>query len=157
VLLSDAASLKVREGGWIMSRAAAVGEDSKREVLNAGTGPSEAETFWTEFLRSLADRGARGVNLVIADDHEGPRATAWGAFGATQRRCRVHWTRNALAHAAAEERSAVATMPRTICAHETMADAQAQWDTVADAPRDRQDTPGSVLDASRDDVLAHMD
>ncbi len=31
------------------------------------TGPSEAETFWTDFLRSLADRGLRGVKLVIAD------------------------------------------------------------------------------------------
>ncbi len=32
--------------------AVAVNEDGKREVLGVATGPSEAETFWTEFLRS---------------------------------------------------------------------------------------------------------
>ena len=58
--------------------AVAVNEDGKREVLGVATGPSEAETFWTEFLRCLADRGLRGVKLVIADDHKGLRAAAAG-------------------------------------------------------------------------------
>jgi putative transposase len=40
--------------------AVAVNEDGKREVLGVATGPSEAETFRTEFLRRLADRGPRG-------------------------------------------------------------------------------------------------
>ncbi|PTR05753.1 mutator family transposase [Cereibacter azotoformans] len=74
----DATYVKVREGGRIVSRAViiavAVNEDGKREVLGVTTGSSEAETFWTEFLRSLADRGLRGVKLVIADDHKGLRA-----------------------------------------------------------------------------------
>ena len=34
-------------------------------------GASEAETFWTEFLRALTRRGLRGVKLVISDAHEG--------------------------------------------------------------------------------------
>ena len=71
----DATYIKVREGGRIVSRAVmiavAVNEDGKREVLGVATGPSEAEAFWTGFLRSLADRGLRGVKLVIADDHKG--------------------------------------------------------------------------------------
>ena len=36
-------------------------------------GPSEAETFWTDFLRKLRRRGLRGVKLVISDAHEGTR------------------------------------------------------------------------------------
>ena len=32
-------------------------------------GASEAEAFWTEFLRSLVRRGLRGVKLLISDDH----------------------------------------------------------------------------------------
>jgi transposase-like protein len=80
----DATYLKVREGGRIISRAViiavGVNEDGKREVLGVATGPSEAETFWTEFLRSLADRGLRGVKLVIADDHKGLRAAARRVF-----------------------------------------------------------------------------
>jgi len=135
----DATYLKVREGGRIVSRAVivavAVNEDGKREVLGVATGPSEAETFWTDFLRSLADRGLRGVKLVIADDHKGLRAAARRVFNATQQRCRAHWIRDALAHAPAEQRTAVAAMLKMIFAQESKVDAQAQWDTVADAPR----------------------
>ena len=89
----DATYLKVREGGRIVSHAViiavGVNEDGKREVLGVATGLSEAEAFWIEFLRSLADRGLRGVKLVIADDHKGLRAAARRVFNATHQRCRV--------------------------------------------------------------------
>jgi putative transposase len=108
----DATYIKVREGGRIISRAVivavAVNSDGKREVLGIAVGPSEAETFWTDFLRSLADRGLRGIKLVIADDHKGLRAAARRVFNAGLQRCRVHWMRNALAHAPAKQRAAVA-------------------------------------------------
>tara|TARA_R110002124_G_scaffold276871_1_gene447836 strand:+ start:446 stop:1147 length:702 start_codon:yes stop_codon:yes gene_type:complete len=147
----DATYIKVREGGRIVSRAViiavAVNEDGKREVLGVATG----------FLRSLADRGLRGVKLVIADDHKGLRAAARRVFDATHQRCRVHWMRNALAHAPAKQRTAVAAMLKTIFAQEGKAEAETQWDTVADAPREKQDKLGTFIDASRDDVLAYMD
>jgi putative transposase len=67
--------VKVRASGRIVSVAvivgAAVNGDGWREVLGIAIGASEAETFWTEFLRSLARRGLRGVRLVISDAHEG--------------------------------------------------------------------------------------
>ena len=152
----DATYVKARDGGRIVSRAVivavAVNEDGKREVLGVATGPSEAETFWTDFLRSLADRGLRGVKLVIADDHKGLRAAARRVFNATHQRCRVHWMRNALAHAPAKQRTAVAAMLKTIFAQESKAEAEAQWDTVADALREKQDKLGTFMDASRDDV-----
>jgi putative transposase len=157
----DATYLKVREGGRIVSRAVivavAVSEDGKREVLGIATGPSEAETFWTDFLRSLADRGLRGVRLVIADDHKGLRAAARRVFNATLQRCRVHWMRNALAHAPAKQRAAVVAMLKTIFAQDTKAEAVAQWNTVADALREKQPRLSAMMDASREDVLAYMD
>jgi len=157
----DATYLKVRESGRIVSRAVilavGVNEDGKREVLGIATGPSEAETFWTEFLRSLADRGLRGVKLVIADDHKGLRAAARRVFNATHQRCRVHWMRNALAHAPVKQRTAVAAMLKTIFAQESKADAETQWDAVADALREKVEKLGTFMDTSRDDVLAYMD
>jgi transposase-like protein len=70
--------VKAREAGRIVSTATiiavGVNTDGRREVLGVATGPSEAETFWKGFLRALADRGLRGVKLVIADDHKGLRA-----------------------------------------------------------------------------------
>src|ERR1700712_1299043 len=157
----DATYIKVREGGRIVSRAVivavAVNSDGKREVLGIATGPSEAETFWTDFLRSLADRGLRGIKLVIADDHKGLRAAARRVFNAGLQRCRVHWMRNALAHAPAKQRAAVAAMLKTIFAQETKAEAMAQWNVVADALREKQPKLSAMMDASREDVLAYMD
>ena len=157
----DATYIKVREGGRIISRAVivavAVNSDGKREVLGIAVGPSEAETFWTDFLRSLADRGLRGIKLVIADDHKGLRAAARRVFNAGLQRCRVHWMRNALAHAPAKQRAAVAAMLKTIFAQETKAEAAAQWNAVADALREKQPKLGAMMDASREDVLAYMD
>ena len=99
----DATYVKVREAGRIVSVAVtvavAVNDQGRREVLGMAIGASEAETFWTEFLRSLARRGLRGVKLVISDDHKGLKAAATRILGATWQRCRVHFARNLLAHA----------------------------------------------------------
>ena len=74
----DATYVKVRQTGRIVSVAVtvavAVNDQGRREVLGMAIGASEAETFWTEFLRSLARRGLRGVKLVISDDHKGLKA-----------------------------------------------------------------------------------
>lgn len=170
----NATYVKVRGGARIVSRAViiavAVNEDGNREVLGVATGPSEAETFWTDFLRSLADRGlhlsrgllanrcrATGIRLVVADDHKGLRAAARRVFDATHQRCCVHWKRNALAHAPAKQRTAVAAMLKTIFAQENKADAEAQWGAVANALREKQPKPGMLMESSRDDVLAYMD
>ena len=149
----DATYLKVREGGRIVSRAVIIAvavngsrdprlENGKREVLGVATGPSEAETFRTDFLRSLADRGLRGVKLVIADDHKGLRAAARRVFNATHERYRIHRMRNALAHAPTKQRMAVAARLKTIFAQETEADAESQWEVVADALR--RNSPSSA-------------
>jgi transposase-like protein len=47
-------------------------------------------------------------------------------------------------------------MLKTIFAQETKAEAEAQWDTVADALREKNEKLGALMDASRDDVLAYM-
>ncbi len=64
--------------------------------------------------------------------------------------------RNALAHAPAKSRAAVAAMLKTIFAQDTKAEAEKQWDIVADALREKQPKLGALMDASRDDVLAYM-
>ena len=91
------------------------------------------------------------------DDHKGLRAAARRVFNATHQRCRVHWMRNALAHAPAKQRTAVAAMLKTIFAQENKADAEAQWDAVAEALGEKQPKLGTLMESSRDDVLAYMD
>jgi putative transposase len=73
--------VKVRESGRIVSVAViiavGVNSDGRREVLGLDIGPSEAEPFWTEFLRKLARRVLRGV---ISDAHEGIKAAVAKVF-----------------------------------------------------------------------------
>ena len=156
----DATYLKTREAGRIVSTAVilavGVSSDGRREVLGIATGASEAEPFWTAFLRSLADRGLRGVKLVIADDHKGLRAAAARVFHASLQRCRVHWMRNAMAHLAPKQRPAVVAMLKTIFAQEDAEAAREQWASVADALRERCPKLVELMDRSREEVLVYM-
>jgi transposase-like protein len=99
----DATYLRLRRGGRIVSAAViiAVGvtSDGRREVPGLDIGASEAEPFWTAFLRKLTRRRLRGVKLVIPDAHEGIKAAVPKVLNATWQRCRVHFMRTALAHA----------------------------------------------------------
>ena len=76
----------------------AVSSDGRREIVGLGIGPSEAEPFWSGFLKSLVKRGLKGVKLVVSDAHDGLRHAISRVLGAAWQRCRVHWIRNALAH-----------------------------------------------------------
>src|SRR6201999_543856 len=83
----DATYVKARRDGRIVSVAVivavGVNGDGRREVLGMTIGASEAETFWTDFLRTLARRGLRGVKLVISDAHEGLKAAIARVLNAT--------------------------------------------------------------------------
>jgi len=156
----DATYVKVREAGRIVSVAViiavAVNTDGRREVLGMAVGPSEAEPFWTRFLRSLTRRGLRGVKLVISDAHEGLKAAAAKVLSATWQRCRVHFMRNALAHVGAKQRQMAAAAIRTAFTQETPAAAHKEWRAVADRLRGRFAKLGALMDEAEDDVLAHM-
>src|SRR5690242_13452602 len=155
----DATYVKARQAVRIVSTAViiavGVNTDGRREVLGVATGPSEAEAFWKSFLRSLAGRGLRGTKLVIADDHKGLRAAASKIFHATLQRCRIHWMRNALAHVPAKQRPAVSAMIKTIFAQETAREAHDQWNSVAEALRERAPRLAALMDEAREDVLAY--
>jgi putative transposase len=156
----DATYMKVREAGRIVSVAViiavGVNTDGVREVLGMAVGPSEAEPFWTSFLRSLTRRGLRGVKLVIADSHEGLKAAAAKVLKATWQRCKVHFLRNALAHAGKGQRQMVLAMINTVFAQETLDAAIAQWRVVADQLRSKFPKLAAMLDRSEPDVLAYM-
>jgi putative transposase len=156
----DATYMKVREAGRIVSVAViiavAVNTDGVREVLGMAVGPSEAEPFWSAFLRSLTRRGLRGVKLVISDAHEGLKAAAAKVLKATWQRCKVHFLRNALAHAGKGQRQMVLAMINTVFAQESLDAAIAQWRTVADQLRSKFPKLALLLDRSESDVLAFM-
>jgi len=156
----DATYVKVRQNGRIVSVAVivavGVNSDGRREVLGMDIGPSEAETFWTEFLRKLARRGLRGVRLVVSDAHEGIKASVAKVLTATWQRCRVHFMRNALAHAGKSGRRVVSAFVATAFAQEDPASASRQWRTVADQLRPKLPKLATLMDDAEADVLAYM-
>lgn len=156
----DATYVKVRSAGRIVSVAViiavGVNTDGIREILGMAVGPSEAEPFWTEFLRSLSRRGLRGVKLVISDAHIGLKAAIAKVFKATWQRCRVHFMRNALAYAGKGQRQMVLALINTVFAQETAEAASAQWRIVSDQLRERFPKLSLMLDDAESEVLAYM-
>lgn len=156
----DASYLKVRRGGRIVSVAViiavGVNSDGRREVLGMEIGTSEAEPIWTEFLRKLTRRGLRGVKLVVSDAHEGIKAAVAKVLCATWQRCRVHFMRNALAHAGKSGRRVVSAFIGTAFAQDTAEAARTQWRAVADQIRPKVPKLATLMDQAELDVLAYM-
>jgi transposase-like protein len=156
----DATYVKARQDGRIVSVAViiatGVNSDGRREVLGMTIGASEAETFWTDFLRKLTRRGLRGVKLVISDAHEGLKAAIAKVLNATWQRCRIHFMRNALAHAGKQGRRVVSAFIGTAFAQDDADAARAQWRQVADQLRPRVSKLAAFMDEAENDVLAYM-
>jgi putative transposase len=156
----DATYVKVRQNGRIVSVAViiAVGANAegRREILGMAIGPSEAEPFWTDFLRGLARRGLRGVKLVISDAHEGIKAAVSKIMHCTWQRCRVHFMRNLLAHANKSGRRVVAAFMGAAFAQDDAEAAKQQWRKVAEQLRPKLPRLAALLDEAETDVLAYM-
>ncbi len=171
----DATYLKQRQGGRTVSVAAiiavAVDTDGRREIVGLHIGPSEAEVFWTTFLTSLKKRGLSGVKLVISDAHEGLKAAIARVFSATWQRCRVHFTKNALAHRSSIDPPAgcrrsrqgpkaqsqvVAAALRQAFGAPDAKTAREAWRQVADQLRQRWPKLADLMDGAEGDVLAYM-
>jgi len=156
----DATYLKVRQDGRIVSVAViiaiGVNADGRREVLGMTIGASEAETFWTDFLRKLTRRGLRGVKLVVSDAHEGLKAAIAKVLNASWQRCRVHFMRNVLAHAGKQGRRVVSAFIGTAFAQDDANAARTQWRLIADQLRPRVPKLAIMMDEAEPDVLAFM-
>lgn len=157
----DAVYVKVRQNHRIVSMAVVVAigvkESGERSILGLEIGASEEGSFWTEFLRSLVSRGLRGVELVISDAHTGlqeaiPKVLAGSAW----QRCRVHFTRNILAHIPQRDKAMVAAAIRTIFAQPNGETAHQQTAEVVKVMEPRWPQAATVLATGAQDALTYM-
>ncbi len=89
--------------------AVGVSDEGYREVLAVEAATGERSETWRGLLQGLAERGLRGVRLVVSDDHEAiKQAVKVELPGAAWQRCVVHFERNVLAHVPQAEAKAVA-------------------------------------------------
>lgn len=155
----DATYVHVRENRQVVSKAVVIATgvtaDGTREVLGCAVGDSETETFWTEFLRALKQRGLTGVRLVISDQHAGLVAAIGRVFqGAGHQRCKVHFARNLLATIPKARKDIVAAAFRTIFVQASPHDVSDQWDLVANSFREAHPDASRLMDVAKHEVLA---
>jgi len=156
----DATYVHVRDGGAVVSKAVVIATglraDGHREVLGLDVGDSENETFWTEFLRDLKDRGLGGVRLVISDAHAGLKAAIRRVLqGSAWQRCRVHALRNLMSVAHHQHRQIIAALIRTIFAQPDAATASTQLHSVVDQLHAIAPGVAERLEAMETDLLAY--
>jgi transposase-like protein len=107
-LYLDAVYLKVNWGGSVTDLALlvaiGVNEQGFREVLAVEAAGAERKEAYRNLLKGLIDRGLRGVQLVISDDHESIKQAVKIEFSGTGwQRCTVHFMRNVLSAVPASE------------------------------------------------------
>lgn len=100
-LIVDARYEKVREEGVIQSRAVfiaiGVNWEGRRCILGVEMSNRESESSWKDFLTGLKERGLRGVEFVVSDNHAGLKLAIQELLpNAAWQRCYVHFLRNAL-------------------------------------------------------------
>lgn len=100
-VILDARYEKVRHGGSVRDCAVLVAigvlENGQRSVLGVSVSLSEAEVHWRGFLETLIDRGLRGVQLIVSDDHSGLKQARKACFpGTAWQRCQFHLMQNAM-------------------------------------------------------------
>jgi putative transposase len=165
----DATYCKARVGGdthgkgaRVVSQAVViatgVSADGRREVLGCAVGDSETQDFWTQFLRSLRDRGLSGVQLVISDHHRGlMNAIDATMAGAAWQRCRVHFIRNVLGRVPKGQADMVAAAIRTIFAQPTGPMVRDQVETVALMLEPQLPAVATMLRDAREEITAFAD
>ena len=157
----DATYLKQREGGRIVAVAAiiavAANTDGRREIVGLHIGPSEAETFWSTFLKAWRGAACAGSSWSSPTPMRGSKRRSAGCFGAGWQRCRVHWMRNALAYVPKTQQSMVAAALRQAFLQPDRAQASAMLRHVADQLRQKWPKLAAFIDDSETDVLSYLD
>jgi transposase-like protein len=100
--------------------------------------------------------GAPRREAGVSDAHEGIKAAVAKVLTATWQRCRVHFMRNALAHAGRSGRRVVSAFIATAFAQEDAEAARQQWRRGADQLRPKVPKLATLMDDSEADVLAYM-
>ena len=154
----DAKVEKVRDGGRVVRKclviAHGVHESGRREVIGLDVGECETEAFWTEFLRELVSRGLVGVQLAISDAHQGLKAAIAKVLGVPWQRCTVHFLRDCLGHARAEQQPMLAALIRPIFGAEDRAAATDRFSDAVAALEGKLPKVQAILEAAEEDVLA---
>lgn len=157
----DATYLKVRGGHRVRARAmlVAIGLDrsGRKEVLGLGLADAETRSSWSAFMRSLRDRGLRGMAVVTSDAHEGLVAALHDVWpDAAWQRCQAHFSRNVSDAAPKRLRAGLRSEMTEMFNCRTLAEAEARRDRILADYAEEAPQACERLDAGFDDAMTAM-
>lgn len=157
----DATYLKVRGGHRARARAmlVAIGLDrsGRKEVLGLGLADAETRSSWSAFMRSLRDRGLRGMAVVTSDAHEGLVAALHDVWpDAAWQRCQAHFSRNVSDAAPKRLRAGLRSEMTEMFNCRTLAEAEARRDRILADYAEEAPQACERLDAGFGDAMTAM-
>lgn len=109
-----------------------VNAEGHREVIGVAEGMKEDRDSWEQFVRSMIERGLKGVRLVVGDRCAGLVATVGSMLPkARYQRCMVHFMRNVLSRTPPTHREWASAALKAIFAMESRESALAKAEQVA--------------------------
>ena len=95
-----------------------VDDTGHREVIGVDEGMKEDKASWERFIRSMIERGLKGVRLVVGDKCAGLVSTVGSMLpGARYQRCTVHFMRNVLSKVSHKHAAWAAGALKAVFAH----------------------------------------
>jgi transposase-like protein len=156
----DALYEKVRIDDRVESMAVVIATgvnlQGRREVLGLDVLPVESEESWTQFLKSLKERGLTGVRLVISDAHSGLKAAARKVLKAEWPRCKVHFYRNVLVHVPKRSQAEVSEAMKAVFVQRDEKSAKAKAAELVRLFHARFAKAMEIFEAGIDDVLSYL-
>lgn len=159
--MPGATYLKVRGGHRVRARAmlVAIGLDrsGRKEVLGLALADAETRSSWSAFMRSLRDRGLRGMAVVTSDAHEGLVAALHDVWpDAAWQRCQAHFSRNVSDAAPKRLRAGLRSEMTEMFNCRTLAEAEARRDRILADCAEEAPQACERLDAGFDDAMTAM-
>lgn len=156
----DALYEKVRLDARVESMAVVIATginlQGRREVLGFEVLPAESEEGWTEFFKSLKERGLRGVQLVISDAHAGLKAAVRKVWKAEWQRCKVHFYRNVLVQVPRRSQAEVSEAMKAVFVQRDEKSAKAKAAEVGRQFQNRFPKAMEIFEAGIEDVLSYL-
>lgn len=157
----DATYLKVRGGHRVRARAmlVAIGLDrsGRKEVLGLALADAETRSSWSAFMRSLRDRGLRGMAVVTSDAHEGLVAALHDVWpDAAWQRCQARFSRNVSDAAPKRLRAGLRSEMTEMFNCRTLAEAEARRGRILADYAEEAPQACERLDAGFDDAMTAM-
>jgi len=157
-LVVDARYEDIRSGLHVTSQGVllvvGISEDGYREHLGVWNADSENEQSWSQVFRDLKERGLKGVEYLVSDDHSGLVKAAKRHFqGVVWQRCQTHFIRNVLSLVSKKDRKKIAAYLKEITGSSSLESARKRIRETVDALEAPHPKVAEFLDTYSEEIL----